>query len=164
MTPRNTSQTTNAPIGSEVSIIPRSAERCFLQSNSVALQATSNYFFQPPYTALCYLDPVNQDLNMAESPDLNCKQSSKTINSLTEFDTELFQTDIRELFRELPELADDSTPVQDDIHNFLPEPVTASPVRHETRARGRHQNSLERTNENRPKHKLLLRRITRRQH
>ncbi|VUZ53233.1 unnamed protein product [Hymenolepis diminuta] len=86
--------------------------------------------FQSSYTSLCYSDLINQDLNMAESLDPNCKQPSKTIHSVMEFDTELFQIHIRELFQEFPELSDDSTPVQDDIHNFLPEHITAS---HKTR-------------------------------
>ncbi|KAM3184091.1 hypothetical protein ACTXT7_009071 [Hymenolepis weldensis] len=49
---------------------------------------------------------------------------SKTTISATEFDTELFQTDIRELSQELPENADDSNP------NMLP-----PPARHETSER-----------------------------
>ncbi|KAM3178223.1 hypothetical protein ACTXT7_002985 [Hymenolepis weldensis] len=75
---------------------------------------------------VCWRTIFNCDLNKAESLDPNCKQPSKTINSVTEFDTELFQTDIRELLQELLELADDSTPVQDDIHNFLLEHFTVS--------------------------------------
>ncbi|KAM3173150.1 hypothetical protein ACTXT7_013064 [Hymenolepis weldensis] len=55
----------------------------------------------------------------------NCKQSFKITNSATEFDTELFQTDIRELSQGLPEHADDPNSVQDDTH-FLPENATAS--------------------------------------
>ncbi|KAM3184010.1 hypothetical protein ACTXT7_009218 [Hymenolepis weldensis] len=58
---------------------------------------------------------------MAESLDLNFKQPSKTTNSATEFDTELFQTNTRELSQELSGHADDSNPVQDNFHNFLPE-------------------------------------------
>ncbi|VUZ49993.1 unnamed protein product, partial [Hymenolepis diminuta] len=46
---------------------------------------------------------------------------SKTTNSATEFDTELFQTDICELSQELPRHADDSNPVQDDNQDFSPE-------------------------------------------
>ncbi|KAM3183231.1 hypothetical protein ACTXT7_010753 [Hymenolepis weldensis] len=63
---------------------------------------------------------------MTESLNLNCKQPSKTISSATEFDTKLFQTDIRELSQELPEHADGYNPLQDDIHDFLPEHATTS--------------------------------------
>ncbi|KAM3182018.1 hypothetical protein ACTXT7_013234 [Hymenolepis weldensis] len=75
--------------------------------------------FPSPYISLWA--PINQDLNMAESLDPNCKRPFKTTNSAAEFDTDLLQTDIRELFQELPEHADDSNPVQDGIHDFLPE-------------------------------------------
>ncbi|VUZ55625.1 unnamed protein product [Hymenolepis diminuta] len=63
---------------------------------------------------------------MAESLDHNCKQPPKITNSSTEFDTELFQTDIQELSQELPEHADDSNLVRDDGYDFLLEHATAS--------------------------------------
>ncbi|KAM3181481.1 hypothetical protein ACTXT7_014294 [Hymenolepis weldensis] len=113
-------------IGSRVSVIPRSAENCFLQPTGPVLQATSNHLFNSHTSLYAIWTPINQDLNMAESLDPNCKQSFKITNSATEFDTELFQTDIRELSQELPEHTDDSNPVQDGIHDFLPEHVTAS--------------------------------------
>ncbi|VUZ47299.1 unnamed protein product [Hymenolepis diminuta] len=53
--------------GSNVSVIPRSAEKCIVQPIGSALQSTSNHFS----ISLCYLDPHNQDLNIAESLDLN---------------------------------------------------------------------------------------------
>ncbi|KAM3175444.1 hypothetical protein ACTXT7_008526 [Hymenolepis weldensis] len=115
---------------------------------------------------------INQDLKMTESLNLNCKQPSKTTNSATEFDTELFQTDIQELSQELPEHAYGSSPVQDDIHDFLPEHATAS---HKTRDKRKRETpkstavnqqkpSPSVTQHRNPKHELLLWRITRRQH
>ncbi|VUZ39681.1 unnamed protein product [Hymenolepis diminuta] len=101
--------------GSNSSAIP-------LQPTSLVLQATNNHLFNPHTALYAIWAPINQDLNMAESLNLNCKQPSKTINSAMVFDTELFQTDIRELL----ERADDSYLVKDDIHDFLPEHAAAS--------------------------------------
>ncbi|VUZ45164.1 unnamed protein product, partial [Hymenolepis diminuta] len=112
--------------GSNVIVIPRSEEKCFLQPTGLALQATKNHFFNPHTSLFVISTPVNQDLNMAEFLNLNCKQLSKITNSATEFDTELFQTDIRELSQELPEHVDDSNLVRDDSYDFLPEHTTAS--------------------------------------
>ncbi|KAM3180119.1 hypothetical protein ACTXT7_016929 [Hymenolepis weldensis] len=66
------------------------------------------------------------DLNMAESLDPNCKQTSTTANSGTEFNTKFSETDIRELSQKLPGLADDSNTVQEDVHKILSEDTTAS--------------------------------------
>ncbi|VUZ40853.1 unnamed protein product [Hymenolepis diminuta] len=112
--------------GSNVSVIPRSAEKCFLQPTDPVLQATSNHLFNCHTSLYVIWTPINQDLNMTESLDLNCKQPSKIINSVTEFDTELFQTDIRELFQEFSEHADDSNLVRDDSYDFLPEHTATS--------------------------------------
>ncbi|KAM3170958.1 hypothetical protein ACTXT7_017571 [Hymenolepis weldensis] len=129
--------------GSNVSIIPLSAEKCFLQPTGPT--------------------PINQDLNMAESLDPNCKQPFKTTNSAIEFETELFQTDIRELSQELPEHADDPNHVQDDTHGFLPEHAIASRKVRDKRKRKTPKSTAVNQPGN-PKHHLLLWRITRRKY
>ncbi|VUZ57079.1 unnamed protein product [Hymenolepis diminuta] len=112
--------------GSNVSVIPRSAEKCFLQPTGPVLQATSNHLFYCHTSLYGIWTPINQDLNMTEPLELNCKQPSKIIKSATEFDTELFQTDIRELSQEFSEHADDSDLIRDDSYDFLPEHAAAS--------------------------------------
>ncbi|KAM3177647.1 hypothetical protein ACTXT7_004128 [Hymenolepis weldensis] len=85
----------------------------------------------------------------AEVGASNCKQPYITTNSATEFDAEVFRTDIRKLSQEFPVLADDSNPAQDDIRDFLPELVTTS-----HKARGKRKRKipklLQRTNKNFP--------------
>ncbi|KAM3184229.1 hypothetical protein ACTXT7_008790 [Hymenolepis weldensis] len=158
--------------GSNVSVIPRSAEKCFIQPTGPVLQATNNHSFNFHTSLYAIWTPINQNLNMAESLDPNSKQPFKTTNSATEFDTELFQTDIRELSQELPEHADDPHPVQDDTHGFLPEHATASRKIRDKRKRktpkstavNQQKPSQSVTQPGNPKHHLLLWRITRRKH
>ncbi|VUZ41868.1 unnamed protein product, partial [Hymenolepis diminuta] len=52
------------------------------------------------------------------------RKSSITTNPKTEFDIKLFQTVTRELSQEFPDPVDNSNPVQEDIHDFLPEHAT----------------------------------------
>ncbi|VUZ49857.1 unnamed protein product, partial [Hymenolepis diminuta] len=134
--------------GSNASVVPRPAEKCFLQPTGLALQATSNQFFNPHTSLYAIWIPINQDLNMTESLKLNCKQPSKITNSATEFG--------------LTEQADDPNPVQDDIHDFLPEHATASRKSQDKLNQQKLFQSV--TQHRNPKHQLLLWRITRRQH
>ncbi|VUZ49861.1 unnamed protein product [Hymenolepis diminuta] len=150
--------------GSNASVVPRPAEKCFLQPTGLALQATSNQFFNPHTSLYAIWIPINQDLNMTESLNLNCKQPSKITNSATEFNTELFRADIRELSQGLPEHADDPNPVQDDIRDFLPEHATASRKSRDKRKRKtpkstavNQQKPFQSVTQHRnPKHQLLL--------
>ncbi|VUZ47885.1 unnamed protein product [Hymenolepis diminuta] len=97
-----------------------------LSSTHPVLQATCNHLFNCHASLYAIWTPINQDLKMVESLDLNCKQPSKITNSATEFDTELFQTDIRGLSQEFSEHADDSNLIRDDSYDFLPEHAAAS--------------------------------------
>ncbi|VUZ55048.1 unnamed protein product, partial [Hymenolepis diminuta] len=56
--------------GSNASVVPRPAEKCFLQPTGLALQATSNQFFNPHTSLYAIWIPINQDLNMTESLNL----------------------------------------------------------------------------------------------
>ncbi|KAM3181597.1 hypothetical protein ACTXT7_014053 [Hymenolepis weldensis] len=130
MTQRSVSQAANTP---RLTLLPLrktssvlTSALSLVQPTGPVLQATNNHPFNFHTSLYAIWTPTNQDLNMAESLDPNCKLPFKTTNSATEFDTELFQTDIRELSQELPEHADDPNPVQDDTHGFLPENATAS--------------------------------------
>nr|CDS27014.1 gag pol polyprotein [Hymenolepis microstoma] len=62
-----------------------------------------------------------QKLDTAEPIKPNCQQSSTMVNPMEEIDTELVQTETRYLFKELPNLADDSSSIHEDIQNLLPE-------------------------------------------
>ncbi|KAM3173837.1 hypothetical protein ACTXT7_011769 [Hymenolepis weldensis] len=156
--------------GSNVSVIPRSAEKCFLQPTDLALQATSSHFFNPHMSLYAIWTSLNQNLKVTECLGLNCNQPSRTTNSATEID--LFQTDIQELSQELPEHADDSIAVQHDIHGFLPEHATTSSKTRDKRKKkipkstavNQLKPSQSVTQHRSPKHRLLLLRVTRRQH
>ncbi|VUZ46364.1 unnamed protein product [Hymenolepis diminuta] len=111
---------------SNVSVIPHSAEKCFLQPTDPVLQATSNHLFNCHTSPYAIWTPISQNLNMAESLDLNSKQPSKITNSATEFDTEFFQRDIREPSQELSEHTNDSNLVRDASYDFLSKHAVAS--------------------------------------
>nr|CDS25809.1 DHHC zinc finger membrane protein [Hymenolepis microstoma] len=60
-----------------------------------------------------------QELDMAEPIEPNCQQSSTMVYLVEESDTELVQIDTRELSIKLPNLANDSCSIHEDIHNLL---------------------------------------------
>nr|CDS25330.1 hypothetical protein HmN_000009600 [Hymenolepis microstoma] len=57
------------------------------------------------------------------------------VNPRKEVDTWLFRTDIRELFKELPDLVDDSNLIHGNLPNFLPEYTAISAKRCNKRKR-----------------------------
>ncbi|KAM3182707.1 hypothetical protein ACTXT7_011774 [Hymenolepis weldensis] len=106
MTQRNVSQAANTPKLTQLPL--RETSPILTPALSLVLQ--KNAFFNLPawpckrqtitfsiakHLFLLFGPPINQDLNMAESLNLNCKQPSKTTNSAMEFETELLQTNIR---------------------------------------------------------------------
>nr|CDS27663.1 hypothetical protein HmN_000760000 [Hymenolepis microstoma] len=96
------------PIGPEMIIISHSAEKCFLQPTD-----RSNIF--KPLSLVNIIEC--QELDMVESIETNCQQSSTMVNSVEKSDTDLVQIDTRELPIELPSLADDSGSIHEDILN-----------------------------------------------
>nr|CUU99007.1 hypothetical transcript [Hymenolepis microstoma] len=54
-------------------------------------------------------DGGHQDLNTSEPLGPNCQQSSTMVNPMEKIDTELVETETRDLFKELPNLPDDSS-------------------------------------------------------
>nr|CUU98556.1 hypothetical transcript [Hymenolepis microstoma] len=97
----------------------------------------------PPHPPICLLFSLHQSIAWEETSEeclwllitTNCQQSSTMINPVGKFDAEVFQTDIRELAKELPDLADDSSPIHGDIHNFLTEHSSTSTKRYKRHMR-----------------------------
>nr|CDS28242.1 hypothetical protein HmN_000805800 [Hymenolepis microstoma] len=157
--------------GPEVSVIPRSAEKCFLQPIDLTVYTTNNQFtrFYTPLPSIYTIE--HQDLNTSGSLDPNCHQSSTMVNPVEEIDRELVQTETRDLSKELPDLADESRSINGDTHNLLSEYSTISTKKRNKRnekmakpTAENQQNICKSVTQNRRlKHKVLLWRFARRQ-
>nr|CDS33075.1 hypothetical protein HmN_000089200 [Hymenolepis microstoma] len=133
------------PTCSKVSVFSRSAEDAFFN----------------PFNTI-----KQQDLDMAESIEPNYQQSSTMVNPVKEFDTKIFQTDIQEPSKELPELADDTSSICVDIHNFPSDHSSSSTKKRERRKRKTPKSTAtnqENLSKSVTQHHLLLWRLARRQ-
>nr|CDS28711.1 hypothetical transcript [Hymenolepis microstoma] len=83
---------------------------------------------------------------MPESLELNYQQSSVTANPMKKFDTEMFQTDMRELSKELSDLAEDLISIHEDIQDFCRNILLSQP-RNVTSTGEKRQSLPRRTNE-----------------
>nr|CDS33350.1 hypothetical protein HmN_000508900 [Hymenolepis microstoma] len=106
------------PTGSQVSVIPCSAEKCFLQPIDLILHAVNSHFPNFHTFLSSAYNITRQNLNMSESLEPNCQQSSMRVNSVKEFDTEAFRMEAREPSKEFPDLANNFNSIYGEIHNF----------------------------------------------
>nr|CDS26919.1 hypothetical protein HmN_000153900 [Hymenolepis microstoma] len=110
--PKNVNQATNTP---SLTVLPRkkipqvltSALFLVLQKNAFFNPSTNTHFthFHTLTSPICTIK--GQDLNITESIELNCQQSSMTVSPVKELNKELFPTETRELSKEFSHLADD---------------------------------------------------------